>query len=388
MDTKSSAVMEEQEQAPPPYSLAPPSADSSTPPSKDKPSTVTSHLQTHLSALPDRIRRNEQLHDTQQAESDLGLLDHLAPIVESFLTDLGAQRNTPPMATLTLVPYGAVAADAVLSGIDNMRQRKEVGRVFRVDTRPRDEKGRPRSNDHTGGSTSALSTITNSEKSGYYNNSSSSSSNNNKSHEFTDWGRWEEQPGSSSSGAAGGDGGGALLWWRDEDLARRLASYLQPARDATPTDHRSGASAAAVTTTKTTTTRTPVQAAVEQQLPAEKPRRGWGWGSRRRNNNEPSSAASPSSSSSSSSPTAPPRSAEISLAPPGEPFREGGGGRSGTVASGDVAGVPSAGHQPGGGRRARMAVTAEEVAFRRENDFGIWESTSGWAVVVTVKIDS
>lgn len=33
-----------------------------------------------------------------------------------------------------------------------------------------------------------------------------------------------------------------------------------------------------------------------------------------------------------------------------------------------------------------MTVKAEEVTFRRENDMGIWESKTGWGIVVTVKL--
>ncbi|KFA69451.1 hypothetical protein S40285_04605 [Stachybotrys chlorohalonatus IBT 40285] len=33
-----------------------------------------------------------------------------------------------------------------------------------------------------------------------------------------------------------------------------------------------------------------------------------------------------------------------------------------------------------------MSVRAEEIAFRRENDFGIWESKSGYAIVVRLRL--
>ncbi|KAL2125647.1 hypothetical protein VTJ04DRAFT_2012 [Mycothermus thermophilus] len=34
----------------------------------------------------------------------------------------------------------------------------------------------------------------------------------------------------------------------------------------------------------------------------------------------------------------------------------------------------------------KMTVKAEEVTFRRENEFGIWETKTGWGVVVSVKV--
>ncbi|POR33828.1 UDP-glucose 4-epimerase [Tolypocladium paradoxum] len=33
-----------------------------------------------------------------------------------------------------------------------------------------------------------------------------------------------------------------------------------------------------------------------------------------------------------------------------------------------------------------MSAGAEEVTFRRENEMGIWESTTGWGIVVRVRI--
>lgn len=36
--------------------------------------------------------------------------------------------------------------------------------------------------------------------------------------------------------------------------------------------------------------------------------------------------------------------------------------------------------------RVVMTVKPEEVAFRKENEFGVWESMSGWGIVVCIKI--
>jgi hypothetical protein len=34
----------------------------------------------------------------------------------------------------------------------------------------------------------------------------------------------------------------------------------------------------------------------------------------------------------------------------------------------------------------KMTVRAEEVTFRKENEFGLWESRTGWGIVVTVRV--
>ncbi|KAK9778995.1 hypothetical protein SCAR479_04231 [Seiridium cardinale] len=310
--------------APPPYSLiAPVSEDSSSSSSQFNPRSLTSYLHSHIAALPDRIRQTQQTRNAQQVEADIWILDHLAPIVESFLADLGAQRTAPALATLTLVPKSAVPVDAQLSGIEDMLRRNEVGRVFRVDIQ-QEAKCSKGDVDSKGESSSS----TTNETSGY--------------RAFTDWGRWEE-PGSSSVTPSD------LLWWKDEELAQRLASYLQPQTKSTPRS----------------TIRSPVQVAVEQTIPAERSRKGWGLSRLRSNQSSPSTSSS-----------------TVSL-PVSPHSRE---NRPGTVGAGDVAGV--AGDQLDNGKRAEMNVAAEELAFRRENDFGIWESIGGWAIVVTVNVHS
>ncbi|KAK4101251.1 hypothetical protein N658DRAFT_496547 [Parathielavia hyrcaniae] len=44
---------------------------------------------------------------------------------------------------------------------------------------------------------------------------------------------------------------------------------------------------------------------------------------------------------------------------------------------------------PGSGAEddsVKMTVRAEEVTFRKENEFGLWESRTGWGIVVTIKV--
>lgn len=310
------------DQAPPPYSLTESTcADSSSSSSQVNPRSLTSYLNSHIAALPNRIRQNQQARNAQQVETDVWILEHLTPIIDSFLTDLSAHRTAPALATLIMVPNSAVPTDAVLSGIEDMFKRQdEVGRIFRVDIQQEEKKNMD--------SKSPASLSTGKETSSY--------------REFTDWGRWGDSDPVSTRPSD-------ILWWKDEELARRLASYLQPPSRPKPK----------------ATARGPVQAAAERSIPAEKPKKGWGLGWRR------SSTSTPNGDSSTVSL---PVSADNSK------------GRRGTVEGGDVAGAT--GDQRDSGKTAEMNVTTEELAFRRENEFGIWESTSGWALVVTVKVYS
>ncbi|KAH8677546.1 hypothetical protein BX600DRAFT_430891 [Xylariales sp. PMI_506] len=337
MDGKAPPSMAD-DPAPPPYSFLPlpqdPSSSSSAPTplsSQLHPGSLTSHLSSHLAAVPDRMKQRQELRSNQQVQSDIWLLDHLLPTVESFLAHLGAQRVIPPLATLTLVPSRAVPPDATLSGIEDMIQRREIGRLVRVDINSRDGGRKEEKSD--GVDTS-------------YSIPDSKGAPSKSYAGFTDWGRWEESGSSAVNDSE-------LFWWKDEDLARRLASYLQPAPRPKPPP----------------VIRSPVQAAVEQQIPEEKVKRGWGWGKRRTETPPPPPPVdSPSS---------------YSVAPATDPA-----GGKGTVAGGDVLGVSDNRRVVERDERAEMSVSAENVAFRRENDFGIWESMSGWAIVVVVKIRS
>ncbi|KAI2631812.1 hypothetical protein GGR54DRAFT_344 [Hypoxylon sp. NC1633] len=288
--------------APPPYT-----ADPTTSAAFDEfqLSSLTSQLQHHVTSLPDRIRATQQARRAEQTLSDASLLDHIVPIVEQFLADLGARHGTVPLATLTLVPATAVPKNAVLSGLDDMRRRGELCRISRVSIHSESKDSK------SGARDSSLQT-------GAGDQSWASGQ------EFSDWGRFDE----TDSQAGDATGRSEMLWWRDEDMAHRLASYLQPKKEKTRVEHKSV-----------------VQDVVEQRIPPTKEKRGWGWGRR----------------------TSEQRSPEAQIVrPPNidfeifqeEPQRKG----------------------------ADMTVTAQEVAFRVENGFGIWESVRGWGIVVAVDV--
>ncbi|KAI0161240.1 hypothetical protein GGR57DRAFT_351813 [Xylariaceae sp. FL1272] len=158
------------------------------------------------------------------------------------------------------------------------------------------------------------------------NNSQSEEQKWSQGQEFSDWGRFGNSDDCSNSSVASKE----TLWWKDESMARRLANYLQPPA------------------TKQETPRlvTPVQTAVEERLPAQKEKKGWLWGMKAAVSNTPR----------------PTRDVDIAES---------------------ASRVETKESQLEG---TKMNATAQEVAFRCENDFGIIESTRGWAIAVVVRI--
>lgn len=249
---------------PPPYSREEPA--SSTPPDD-------SLFAAHLAAVRSQMRAQQAARASQQDRHDTQLLALLMPHVEAVLASVvGAEQQAPRLVQATLVPDGAVAADWTPAETDGGRP-GETHSVVRVQTtrRAADSKTDGRA-------------------------------------------RWGEH-------VAGRDDEAELLWWKDEDLAVRLAGYLQPAPRSTPAPAVDRRTVAA------------------QVTEAKKTRSRWNiLGSR---------------GTSSSTPPIPP-----------------------------AASTPAA----EGDDDVSMLVTAEEVTFRRENEMGIWESSTGWGVVVRVSI--
>ncbi|KAK4150508.1 hypothetical protein C8A00DRAFT_17992 [Chaetomidium leptoderma] len=112
-------------------------------------------------------------------------------------------------------------------------------------------------------------------------------------------------------------------------MARRLATYLRP---------------------EANLERKHVQAAVVENKVVEKEKSGWGrWGlgggSRKKG---------------------------LQLTPP--------------VAASPVSPALSSPGSGGEDDSVKMTVRSEEVTFRKENEFGVWEGRSGWGIVVTVRV--
>ncbi|KAI1801443.1 hypothetical protein F4811DRAFT_534420 [Daldinia bambusicola] len=147
--------------------------------------------------------------------------------------------------------------------------------------------------------------------------------------EFSDWGRFDG-PSSSQNDITEKI---RTLWWRDEEMTRRLANYLQPKKEKKPQVRFNSV----------------VQTVVEQRLPPKKEKKSWFWG-KRASDQKPPEPVVPS------------------------PLKA------------DTIVDDTQGEQEDKG--ADMTVTAQEVAFRQENELGIWESVRGWGIVVTVKVKS
>ncbi|KAF3070867.1 putative nad-dependent epimerase dehydratase family protein [Daldinia childiae] len=291
-------------EAPPPYTALPTNPDTQD---ELQLNSLTSHLQHHITSLPDRIRATQQARKVEQSFSDASLLDHIVPVLEEFLVDLGARHTPVPLATLTLVPSVTVPKNAILSGLEDMKRRGEICRVSRISIE------RPGKDSKSGSGT--LSSPEISENPSWA-----------TGQEFSDWGRFDE-PSSSLDGTAEKI---KSLWWHDEEMARRLANYLQPRKE-----KRSEVKLNSV-----------VQTVVEQRLPPKKEKKSWFWGKRISEEKSPESTV--------------PNLSRIDAVKDNiqeEQEKQG----------------------------ADMTVMAQEVAFRQENDLGIWESVRGWGIVVTVK---
>ncbi|KAI1323493.1 hypothetical protein F5Y16DRAFT_344590 [Xylariaceae sp. FL0255] len=306
------------EEFPPPYTADAADAASLAPPYEISPDFISSQLQEHLSLLPSRIRSTQQAQSAIQSLDDAASLDALLPEVEIFLARLGNLHPTPKLAHLTLVPDVAVPSNASLSSIEEMRRRGELCQVARVSVGETSKGENPKVSPDQLGVLSGESSWS-------------------VGREFSDWGRFGDSDNSTSEAYAARN----LLWWKDENMARRLARYLQPPAPPKEPPPAQNESPALVTS---------VQAVVEQRLPPQKERRGW-FGSRK---------------ASSSQATAPvPSKISSNIDKP------------------IVTQPETRSKQP---ERTKIVVTAEEVAFRRENDFGIIESMSGWAVVVALRV--
>lgn len=144
---------------------------------------------------------------------------------------------------------------------------------------------------------------------------------------FGEWGRFETETSSSSSRSQLGPEE-AWNWFATPVLARRIASLLRP---------------------EPTLARKTVQAAVESpKSPTSPSSKKSGFGSFFRRSSSKSEPQTPT-------PT------ERVITPV----------RHGAMLEED---------------RITMTVRAEEVTFRRENEFGLWESVGGWGVVVSIKV--
>ncbi|KAK3385803.1 hypothetical protein B0H63DRAFT_187735 [Podospora didyma] len=315
---------------PPPYTASAPVigtiSPSSTTPTAPLTALAASSLTTHLHTLASRLRTAQQARTTDQATRDLDIITQLVPRIEEFLgAFVSSSSPTASAAELVLVPGGAVPRGWAMTGALERRRAGEFLRVVRVSDPFASLSGKS----EKGGTP-----ISPTKKSYAYAHAYDDEDGDGDGSNTTKDG---EAP--SSSREAGFDEWGRFdsnesydntnvptaSWWyfRDEAMARRLAGYLQPRANVK-------------------VERKHVQAAVV----AEK--KGWRWG-----------------------------------------FGGGGGGKKSAETAAPVSpglARPGVAEMPAPDDGVSMTVRAEEIRFRRENDFGVWESLSGFGIVVTVKV--
>lgn len=325
--------------------------------------TNESPLTTHLRTLPSRLRSAQHSHSTTQSSRETFLVSQCVPHIEWFIEDIVNLPKTPQVAELVLVPTEGLPGTESSMG---PRYETSAGRELARKRAGREDKGwemagvNEKREDGDGevvrvGCVSALSVQENREvavdekwravpvdEKGRpvdmdRKDSGSATRSATENYTFGEWGRFETEPSTSSSSSSLSKSTSQLgpneawNWFTTPILARRIASLLRP---------------------EPTLARKTVQAAVEAPKAPTSSSTGTkksGFGSFFRR----SSAFK--SDSQGQTPT------ERVMTPV----------RDGAMLEEE---------------RIAMAVRAEEVTFRRENEFGVWESLSGWVVVVSIKV--
>ncbi|GAB1318133.1 hypothetical protein MFIFM68171_08343 [Madurella fahalii] len=320
----------------------PPSYESITSPSPSSSSNIhplPSPLTTHLQTLPARLRATHQARMTTQASRDLDTTALLVPHVEAFLADLTARQGSsttarwPSVAELTLVPAAAVPAGWAMTGAAERRKEGEVVRVGRVDMA---KAGGEKAGDAVAAAAAAAAGFSGDGDGDDRDDGDEATSSLARGEPggFDEWGRFDTDDG--AGGGAGGGGRAGEWWFRDEEMARRLAAYLRP---------------------EPNLERKHVQAAVAERkvvpVKEEKPSSGWRWGLGGGSSRKKAPGEEKSPIPSPVTPSSP---------------------------------SPSVGTGSEIDDWVKMTVRAEEVTFRKENEFGVWESRRGWGVVVTVRV--
>jgi len=295
-------------------------------------STFTSPIAFHLETLPARMRSSQQAHANEQAARDLETITVLAPAIEAFLRDLGTNpsRGPPPLAELTLVPASAVPRGWALSGGAERRREGEIVRIVRVEgltsETTSDSKGGSKANGDRKGGKKGSSRFNPSSANDDDDDDGGYTYTGSRSEGFDEWGRFND--GDEDALAEVGAG----TYFRDERMARRLAGYLQPKAEVLVERKQ-----------------------IQQAVVDAKKDKGFWWGRKKSESSSPASPLSPQVAS-------PPPEKGSSLSPLG----------AAPIVQGDD--------------RVSMVVRAQEVTFRKENDFGVWESRSGFGIVVTIMV--
>ena len=301
------------------------------------------------------MRQRQLARTTEQASQDLLLITQLVPPIEAFLAQLAGMSRAPPRAELTLIPAGAVEKGWAMSGAAERRREGEVVRLVRVPIPTSSEKG------GLAGGEKGQQQRRSGFNSGVYDDDDDGFGDENEGDGhtsslqpgepgFDEWGRFDDEEDAARSKASSE----AALWFRDESMARRLATYLRPE----PTLERKHVQAVVADGGPPTTPST-----VSTPKETTKLKSGGGsWWQRGKKAATPlinTSSSSASLRSQTASPTSP-LNASNPLGFSGAETRDG----------------------------VSMTVNAEEITFRRENEFGVWESLSGFGIVVTVRVSA
>ncbi|EGO56019.1 hypothetical protein NEUTE1DRAFT_68140 [Neurospora tetrasperma FGSC 2508] len=301
--------------------------------------TGESPLTTHLRTLPSRLRSAQHSHSTAQSSRDAFLVAQCVPYIEWFIEDVVNMPKTPKVAELVLVPTEG------LPGVESSEEATSTGRELARKRAERDDKGwelvgaKERREEgevvkvvcvsaapDQGGQVTDEKGRTVDRKRAGEDSGSGSAPARPGDYTFGEWGRFETEASSSSSRSQFGPEE-AWNWFATPTLARRIASLLRP---------------------EPTLARKTIQAAVESPKSPTSPsskKSGFGSFFRRTSKSEPQT----------------PTPTERLITPV----------RDGAMLEQD---------------RITMTVRAEEVTFRRENEFGLWESVGGWGVVVSIKV--
>ncbi|KAK3312916.1 hypothetical protein B0H66DRAFT_485386 [Apodospora peruviana] len=287
-------------------------------------SSFTSPLSAHLQSLPARMRATQAARSTERAAQDLELITLLVPHVETFLSELGSMgwRTPPVVAELTLVPASAVPRGAAMSGAAQRRREGDFVRVVRVEAGKRDTTNINTSEKGGGGGGGQVQGSSNSTRNYAEEEEDDDDDGRNSFLRPSEPGFDEWGRFDTEPSSSSGDNHDTWFF-HDEAMAHRLANYLRPEPNL---DRRH------------------IQAAVAGVRPSSGS--GWRWG---RKKQTPAATTQPT-------PAAPVRQQVSPLLQPGET------------------------------ERASMTVRAEEVTFRKENDFGIWETITGYGIVVAVRV--
>ncbi|TPX11946.1 uncharacterized protein E0L32_007444 [Thyridium curvatum] len=286
------------------------------------PSLYTSHLAAHLSSLPSRIRAAQSARATEQQVRDLHLITLLVPEVETFLSDGIGVGVSGGFSSSPPPPVAEL----------NLVPAAAVGPGWKLSgAQERRREGetvqlvRVRAPAPSpDGKGSRRSSAEEKKKNGGGGRRGGAEEQEEEEPE-RDWDAEQfDEWGRWDDAGAGDSSSSGSWWWRDEAMARRLAAHLQP-REPVRTERRE------------------IAAAV-QQIKEEK--RSWAsWGRKKSDSSSKASSSQP-------------------------------------VNATTTTVVETRNNDDG----VSMTVRADEVTFRRENEMGIWESMSGWALVVTLRI--